>query len=192
MDTENTTPTDIDIDALIDGAQLAERSLPLCLRQDLVARWEELDAQREAASKRAGRDSLAGSGGDAATIALQMEELRTQMAAATVTVVVRALPRPAFQKLLKVHPPRRDDDGKTFDEDADHGVNTSTFWGALLRASWQSPVISKARMAKLLDELLSDRQFEQLANLAMAVNRGDFDIPFSFAASRLLPSSSPE
>jgi len=184
--------TDIDIDALIDEAKPAERSLQLCLRPDLVARYDELAIQFAEADKRRS-NSLAGSGGDAVTIAQQMEDLREEMLTKTVTVVMRALPQPAFQRLTKMHPPRRDDAGNIDPDDAEGpGVNMATFWRALVKACWASPEVSKDRMAKLLDEKLTDRQFEQLANLAFAVNRGDVDIPFSFAASRRLLSSSPE
>ena len=47
-------------------------------------------------------------------------------------------------------------------------------------------------MTTLLDEKLSDRQYNDLANLAWMVNRGDVDVPFSYAASRNRQSSSPE
>lgn len=179
MSTEpnDTTPVEIDIDALIDGAQLAERSMPLCLRPDLVARYEELDVRRARAGGQ-NADSLAGAGGEAAEIRAQMDDLREQMIASTVTVTVRALPRPKFQRLLKMHPVRRDEDGTVNPDDAEFGANTATFWGALLRASWVAPVMSKARLDKLLDELLSDRQFEKLGNLAFAVNRGEVDLNF--------------
>jgi len=186
------TSDEIDIDALIDEAQPAERSMQLCLRPDLAARFDELSTKFAEADQRRS-NSLAGSGGDAVTIAQQMEELREEMATKTVTVVMRAMPQPAFQRLTKMHPPRRDDAGNIDPDDADGpGVNMATFWRALIRACWALPVVSKDRMTKLLDEKLTDRQFEQLANLAWAVNRGDVDIPFLFAASRRLLTSSPE
>jgi hypothetical protein len=92
-----------------------------------------------------------------------------------------------------MHPPRRNDAGEVLPEDAEGvGVNESTFWPPLIRASWAAPAISKERMTRLLDEVLTDRQFEQLAQLAFAVNRGEVDVPFSLAASRRLRNSLPE
>ena len=181
----------VDIEALIDEAQPAERSIPLCLKANLQARYEELET-RLAQTSRATADSLAGGGGEAATIRADMEALRVEMIAGTVTVTMRALPRPKFQSLLKLHPPRQDDAGNIVPEDADGpGVNMATFWRALILACWAAPTVDKARMTRLLDEVLTSRQFERLGQIAFIANRGDVDIPFSLADSDRHPTSSP-
>lgn len=190
MTQTNGAVPDLDIDALIDSAQLAERTLALCLRGDLQARFEELDRAREVADETRG-GSLA-SGTPAREIAEQMEALRVQMRAATITVVLRALPRKKWVALCEQHPPRRDEDGNLLVEDRATGVNNDTFWEPAIRACWVSPVLKPAQMKRLLDEVLSNRQYDLLASTVFAVNNGDVDIPFSPAASRSLQTSSPE
>ena len=181
---------DLDIDAIIDSAQLAERTLALCLRGDLQARFEELEREFEVANEARG-DSLA-SGGRSRELADEMEALRVQMRASTITVVLRAMPRKKWQALCEQHPPRRDDDGNLLVEDRASGVNNDSFWEPAIRACWVSPTLTPARMKRLLDEALSNRQYDLLATTVYAVNNSDVDIPFSPAASRLIQTSEPE
>jgi hypothetical protein len=188
---------DLDIDAIIDAAQLAERTLALCLRGDLQARFEELEREFEAANEARGDSVASGatslaSGGRARELAEEMEALRVQMRASTITVVLRAMPRKKWQALCEQHPPRQDDDGKLLVEDRASGVNNDTFWEPAIRGCWVSPVLTPARMKRLLDEALSNRQYDLLATAVYAVNNSDVDIPFSPAASRLIRSSEPE
>jgi hypothetical protein len=177
----------VDIDTLLDQARPAERGIPLCLRGDLVARYEDLDRQRDEAEQQAKRnaDSLA-SGGQARQLAEQMEALREQMRDSTVTFTLRALPRPKYRALLAAHPPRRGEDGEILPEDRENGLNNDTFWTPLIRACLAAPALTEEQLTRLLDEVLSDRQYEQLAIEALQVCRGEVDIPFSFAASRLM------
>lgn len=191
MSTSNgAVPEELDLDAWIDGAQPAERSIALCLRGDLVARFEELEREFEVANEAPG-DSLA-SGSTAAEIRGQMEALQAQMRASTKTVVLRALvPRKRWQALAEQHPPRRDEEGNVLAEDRRLGVNNDTFWDPAIRACWASPVLTKAQLTKLLD-VLSNNQYDALASLVMLVNQGDVDIPFLPAVSRPSQTSSSE
>lgn len=177
------TVNGVDIDAIIDAATPAERSMTLCLAGDLVVEYEELERRRAEATLAGSGDSLAGSGGAVAEIDVDMDALRPRMLERTITVVMRAMPRKPFNKLVELHPPRRDDDGKVNPED-NVGVNNVTFWEPLIRACWASPTLTKARLTRLLDEVVSDRQYDELAALAWAVNRATVDVPFSSAASR--------
>jgi hypothetical protein len=181
----------VDIDAIIDGARRARRSMDLCLRGDLVAEYEDLDRQREEAQKIDLGDSLA-SGGTTADIVTRMDALRAEMKAGSITVVLEALTRRNFLKLCSLHPVRRDEEGKPEPRDIGLGVNVETVWDPLIRACWVSPTITKARLTRVLDEILSDAQYSALAGLAWEVNRADVDIPFSYAASRNRQHSSPE
>ncbi len=182
------TPGGIDIDALIDAAQPAQRSIALCLRGDLVSAYEELERRLEDADAADSRDSLA-AGGPQAAIVAEMDALREQMKASTITVVMRAMSRKAFRKLADQHPPKRDEEGKPDPDDARAGFNTDTFHEPLIRACWASPVISRARMTVLLDEKLSPNQFQKLSQAAWDVNVDDVDVPFSLAASRVRQNS---
>lgn len=174
--------------AIIDTAKPAEDTLPLCLRGDLVAQFQELDRQRQAEAEKPPVDSLA-AGGRRREIAEAMEALREEMKASTVVFRVRAMPRKKFRELCDAHQPRLAVDGTIHRDDRALGVNQATFWDPLIRACLVEPVLDEPRLAKLLDEVLSDYQFEQLAGAAFAVNRSDVDIPFSSAAFRDLATS---
>lgn len=179
----------VDIEALIAGAQRPERSVSLCLRGDLVAEHEELDRQRAQAQRDDDGSSLA-SGGAAKAIAERMRALEDEMRDSTVTVVLRALTRTAWTKLVDLYPPRKDDEGKVDPRDRLLGVNMSTFWGPLIKACWVTPGLDPKTLDHLLEDTLSFAQYDGLANAAWEVNRGDVDVPFSSAASELLRTSS--
>lgn len=180
----------MNIEELLEQARPAERTIRLCLRGDLQAQWEQLDRDRARAQSEGRSDSLAGS--PAVAIARQMQELSEQMEAATVTFRLRALPRRAYQALVAAHPPRRGPDGKVLPDDAEHDLNTATFWEPLIRATAVEPELTEAQWERLLGEVLSDRQFEQLAIAGLATCRGNVDVPFSSAASSLIQGSGGE
>jgi hypothetical protein len=169
---------------LLAQAKPAEHTIRLCLRGDLQAQFEELDRQRAEAASKTDGDSLAGS--PAVAIARRMEALREEMDAATVTFTVRALSRKRYQALVAAHPPRRDEKGDVLDDDREMGVNQTTFWEPLIRACAVDPELTEDQWRRLLDDVLSDRQYEQLASAALVACRGNVDIPFSFAASELI------
>lgn len=177
----------MNIDDLLAQAKPAERTIRLCLRGDLQAAWEQLDHDRAKAQAEDRSDSLAGS--PATAIARQMQDLAEQMEAATVTFRLRALPRKAYQALVAAHPPRRGPDGGVVADDAEHDLNTATFWEPLIKATTVEPDLTEGHWERLLGEILSDRQFEQLAIAALAACRGNVDIPFSSAASVLIRAS---
>lgn len=175
---------------MIRAAKLPERVVLVCLNLDLQGEFEDAERQLQATQLRP-RESLA-DGGDTAEIAARIEALREQMQASTVPFRLRALTRPAWRALLAAHPPRKDDEGQVDDRDKNIGVDTDTFFEALIRSSVVAPELDEEDWRTLLDERLTDRQFDELANAAWALNRKDVDVPFSFAASRLLRNSSPE
>lgn len=175
---------------LIRAAKLPEKAVPICLHADLVAEVEA--AERELAdAQRHPADSLA-AGGKARQVAERIEALRQQMFDHTVDFRLRALARPAWRALMEGHAPRKDDKGQVDERDKYVGVNVSTFFDALVRASVVEPELDVEDWRLLLDERLTDRQFDQLADAAWSLNRRDVDIPFSLAASRMLQSSGPE
>jgi hypothetical protein len=172
---------------LLAQAKPAERTIRLCLRGDLVAQFEELDRHRAEVAAKVDEGSLAGS--PAVALARQMEQLQEEMRDSTYPFRVRALSRKAYQALVAAHPPRRDAEGEIVDADRQSEVNTDTFYGPLIRACLVDPVLDGTEWSRLIDEVLSDRQFEQLAIAATVVSRGDVDIPFSYGASQTLKIS---
>jgi hypothetical protein len=159
--------------------------VPVFLAGDMVAEYEALERQLVEA-QRATADSLGG--GPAVEIAQRMEDLRAAMAEWQITVTLCALSRLAYRQLLAAHPPRRDESGEVNRFDM-AGFNSETFYPAILRACWSAPTLDEETRTHLLDEVLTDRQFDELAISAVNVNRGAVDIPFSRAASTILRNS---
>lgn len=188
------TPEDI-----IRDAQLPTGSVPICMRADLVAEHERLDRELAQALGRPA-DSLGG--GAAPELAARIQALEADMAESTVEFVMHGLPRRAYNRLREQHPA----EDKTLLFDAD------TFFPALIRACTSSPELSDETWRVLFgdsdeererlraegkgDEVeegkLTDRQFDQLAETALALNRRDVDVPFSRRASRVMQSGEPE
>lgn len=175
-----------DIKALIRDARLPEATVAVCLHADLVAEVEA--AERELAQEQARPRTSLGDGGRAREIAERIEALRRQMMEYTVEFRLRAMTRPQWRAFVAEHPPRKADDGSVDERDKYIGVNTDTFFPALIRRSVVSPELDDEDWRLLLDERLTDRQVDQLADAAWRLNRRDVDVPFSPAASRILSS----
>ncbi len=168
------------------AAKRPETTVPVCLRGDLQADFEQ--AERELAeAERKPADSLAGTG--ARAIAERIEALREEMREYTVEFRFRAKPKHEFRELVDAYPPRRDDEGGIVDGDRAIGVNTETFFDACIRACLVEPELDDEDWATL-DANLSDRQFDELSNAAWGINRREVGVPFSRAASRILSSAS--
>lgn len=177
-----------DIKALLAGAKLPERTVPVCLRGDLVAEHERLERQLEAAERKTS-DSLAGNG--SGEIVEQMDAVEEQMRESTETFTLRALPhrrtprddRPTWHELVQRHPPRREND-EIVEDDQGPGVNTATFYDDLIRLCTVSPKLDDEDW-DFLFAVLSEGQFAELSMAAAVLNRSGVDIPFSRAASRV-------
>lgn len=174
--------------ALLADARLPERSVPVCMRADLVADHEAADRELE---KLTNQPSTKFSGNGSGELRQKILDLEEQMRAATYEFRLRALPKPRFRALVAEHQPRRTADGSVDDRDRALGVNAETFFDALIRASLLDPELSGKQWTELA-EALTDRQYDVLADAAWYLNRGDVDVPFSRAASRLNPSSDSE
>lgn len=172
-----------DIDALIDGAALPQRSVDLCLRGDLQAEWETLD-KALADTQRPGFDSLGGDTPEAEAIAERMETLRDQMAKATVTFTFQAVSGRRWAALLAEHPVPEDGT----DAEKGLGLNLRTFFPTLLIESTVTPDMGKARWDRLIPKL-SDAQWAKLTNAVWMLNRGEVEVPFSRDASRIVRAS---
>jgi uncharacterized small protein (DUF1192 family) len=178
-----------DFRALLKGAKLPERSVPVCLRGDLAADHETAERELEQAQN-SSADSLAGSG--VGELVERIEALQAEMQQHTYDFRLRALPRPEFRALMASHPPRQLDDGGLDQDDASVGWNQATFTDALIRACTVDPLLDDTEWTDLLGSKLTDRQYVDLSNAAWFVNRGEVDVPFSRAASRAKRTSADE
>jgi hypothetical protein len=166
------------------------RTVEICLRGDLVGEIEQLDRELVAAEKvpSTGMED----GARLRELAERIEALREEMAAedANHTFVLHALPGSKYRALKAAHPARTDEDGKTIAEDLIVGANVDTFAEPLLRACCADPVLDDETWA--IVEGLSDRQYDDLVDAALMVNRGLVNVPFSRAASRVMRNTEPE
>lgn len=152
-----------DINDLIEEARLPRKTVAVCLRGDLRARWDELHAQFKAAPAVGG--SLADPSRRSA-LAAELEELRAEMTAHEVSFVFEALPGPEFSALLAAHP------GKGSDT-----VDVETFTPALMAACCIDPKMDAEQAGRLLGKL-SAAAGNLLSDAAWAVNRNAVDVPF--------------
>lgn len=183
------TPKLADPGALIRSAKLPEKEYPVCVDPDLVAEYDRLVEARDAA-REAGVGSL--SGGATAELDEQIAALREEMTAATVVLRLRALPRRRWKELRAEHPPRKGDDGKTLPEDVFVGVHRDEFMAALVREELVEPKLDAETLDLLLDEKLTDAQWNDLTTVAWNLNETKVDVPFSPAVSPSRKNSAPK
>jgi hypothetical protein len=177
-------------------AQRAQRSVKVCLRNDLVADWEAADREltRVQAERLATDSKEAGAG--TAELADKVRALEALMNEQADEWLLRAMPRHQFRALMAAHPPRKGEDGEPVE--GDRVFNRATFFPALIRASVVSPELDDEDWAWLLgddeaeDGVLTDRQFSDLEDAAWFLNRGEVDVPFSLAASQTAQASGGE
>lgn len=187
LTTGNGKAPDVDVKALIRGSRRPERTVPLCLRGDLVAVHEGLERDLAEVIVGPQDDRLTGANVKAKRIGAQIEKLEKQMRDSTLVLRLRALSPSRWAELTAEHPPRKADDGTVNDRDV-IGVNSSTFFDALIRESVVEPVLDDEDWDLLLGEGehgLTEGQHDTLSGAAWTLNKRDVDVPFSRAASRL-------
>jgi hypothetical protein len=104
--------------------------------------------------------------------------LAAQIAEETMSFRFEALGRRSLQKLIDEHPPR---DGKLRDQGL--GFNEDTATAELIRRCLKDPDLPPKDLDELLDEELSDGQYEKLSTAVWSINRRSIDIPLSLTAS---------
>lgn len=170
-----------DVTTLLAAAKLPESTVALCLRGDLAAEFERLEAEM-LATKDTPLDRLVGNP-EATAIAKRMEALREEMAESTVTFRLRAKSRKDFRQFLVTHAPR---EGNA--DDRAMGFNIDTYFDDLVRESIVDPVLSEEQW-EALSEALTANQWMHLQNAAVELNQDEVSVPFSHAASLLLRGS---
>lgn len=181
-----------EIKAIIAGGRRPERVVPVPMRGDLAAECEQLE--RRLAELELGRNqpgaSLAGSL-EATEVAGRMEAIRAEMSESIVEFRLRALPSkrsrnqklPTWDQLKDAHPPREGNK-----KDAESGVDMDAFNEQLLRLSIVDPELDDNDWDNLL-EVLTDGTFTLLIGNCYGVNQSDVEVPFSYAALRILENS---
>jgi hypothetical protein len=180
-----------DFKLLMKQAQPAGRTVPICLRGDLVAELEELELKADEARKSDSKES----GGE---VVERIEALQAEMRTATYLFRLRALTPRKYTALKAKYPPRRD--GDVVDQaDAERGfsmemipelIRVSTFdpeltedeWRELLGDTEAAAAKREAAGEPVEDGKLTNAQSWQLGNAAYELNAMEISVPFSPAA----------
>ncbi|MBB1154001.1 hypothetical protein [Amycolatopsis dendrobii] len=171
----------MDIDALIASATLPEETVPLCLRPDLRKKFEELDGALLIAKTE--RTTMAPTDRER-ELAAAIKALEEEIAEHSIQVRMRALKHTPWVELMAEHPPREDNPA-----DGNFGANIETFLPALIHAQMVEPEMTAKQVDALID-VITNRQYNELANAAWALGSMHRDSPvFSRAASQLTPDS---
>ena len=160
-------------------AKRAGDSLDLCLRGDLTAPYRELERKLATASR---TPPSLGERSEATLIAEQMQALEAKMAAATRNFRLEAMPARTWSDFKLTQPERAKDE-------------TDEAWMArwfgwmcvLVSKSVVEPVVMTPEQVAELCDVLSGGQWDELCERAWALNGKDVAVPFSVAASVLVP-----
>jgi hypothetical protein len=160
----------------------------VCVDPDLVREYEAAVAERDAA--RSGpRDSLA-AGAVPDGLEQRIADLLTQVEANTIPLTFKALSRPEFRALRDAHPPKKDADGNFVRVvDSRLGVDADGFGEPLVRASLVAPELDDDDVTALINEVLTDGQWDDVFTKVWNLNVETVDVPFSPAGSETMPSS---
>lgn len=155
-------------------------SVSLCLRGDLTGPYRDLERQLRTASREA--PSL-GQRSPALVIAEQMQALEAEMRAAEQAFELMAMPSKKWSDYYGTRPERTKDE-------ADEAFKDRWFlWVCeLVARSVTGPVVMTAEQVAELCDVLSGGQWDQLSEAAFELNSGQVAVPFSVAASALIPS----
>lgn len=177
-----TEPEELGFDQLLEQAQLPEDTVDICLRGDLVAKYNTLHQQLVAIpDPQPGSESLAGNS-TKADLQAQIDAAGKQMRRSTKTFQLRALSDRAFSKFRDQHPPRPEDR-----RDMLVGYNRETLGPALVRACLVDPKPSSEQWEKLRD-VLSPGEWSKLDRAVTNLNFSEINVPFSSAASQNPPN----
>ncbi len=161
-----------------DPAYVRVATAKVLLRQDLVARHRELEAELAQAIA---RDASTNDPDRAPDISQQIVDLQAEMDAALVEFRFRNVGKKAWADLLAEHPPTKEqrDQLKT-----DH--NPETFPIAAMAASCTEPAGMTVEAVRRLEAALTDSQFTSLWRACIDANLGGVEVPKSLAAGRIL------
>lgn len=160
------------------AAKPAERSVDVCLRGDLGAEHDRLNAELKRV--RQGITGTLGSQAQEAEIAARLTAIEAEMADEMLTLTVRALNRSAWRELVQKHPAREGNLG-----DRAIGANFQALMDEAIPACTVQPDLDEEDWARL-NEVMSSGDYDRLATAVWEVNREGGDIPKSLLASRVM------
>lgn len=165
------------IDEILQSAKLPTQTLRICLRGDLIAEHQALEAQLKAMGEFT--QSHLAEADPRAPIARAVKELEDRMHESETTFTFQALGRRKYRELLAMHP---GEPGQKF--------NPQTFPRDLIAASCIDPTVTPGDVDRLFD-VLNEGAVEALFMAAYTINEGVTRVPFSDRASKLIQRQEP-
>jgi len=167
-----------------------ETRVQFCLDGDLKAAHEAAEAEFNEARNKSLADARLNS--PVKDLAQKVSDIEAEMKAASVTFLIRGLPRGAWSDLVAAHAPR---EGNTLDKS--YGYNVEALMVEAIPKSIVSVENSAGEVlpfdpAKEWDALadeMTNSQYEDFVLAAMRVNAGRNDVPFSLSAFRMIQDS---
>lgn len=154
-------------------------TVALCLRGDLTAPYRDLERKLQTADR---TTPSIGQRSEAALLAEQMRALELEMAEATTTFTLEAMAAKAWSDYHATLPVK----GK---DETEESLRERFFvWVCeLVARSVTGPVRMTAEQVGQLCDVLSGGQWDELSDAAWGLNGQRVTIPFSAAASALIP-----
>jgi hypothetical protein len=174
----------LNIDEIIAQAQRPEKTIALCLRGDLQARWEDLERQLNAIDRDSSDSDTLGGDSRAADLSAQMADVENEMKAHEVVFKFRGLSSKQYSDVLAQY---TDEDKKSETND---GIDWKSWPTALIAACAVDPVMTVEQAERLADTI-THKQWDSLFACAFAVNRTDVSVPFSLSASAIRARTAP-
>ncbi len=163
-----------DAKTILKNARRRETTYRLCLRGDLIAEHEALEAELARLTSQGGWTASSLSDvSPVVELAAKIEALQAELREQTVTLRFRALRRVDWEALVAAHP------GKTEDEKFD----VESFAAPLVAACLVDPELSPAEFDDLWDDALNHEQRDEVFGAAWAANTEATAVPFSERAS---------
>lgn len=160
---------------------LAEESVEICLRPDLIAAWTEANEQLQALAAQGMKGARVGSKPKAQIeLATRVQELEAEIEANSAVFRFRALPKDQWRALCDNCPPRPNNE-----VDQWLGYNRDAVSDAAVRESLVDPVFDDESWGELT-QVVNGGEWDELRKTANTVNRGVVESPKSALASLIL------
>lgn len=163
--------------------QLRVVAVQVCLKPDLIEKWEELDhnlAAAQDAPATGGRLAGGGAKVDIRKLARELQKLEGEIDEVSPWFRFRALSNEVFQSLCLKNPPRKENQF-----DFLRGYNVDVVSDGLVRICLIDPVFSDEGWAQLM-AVCAPSQWTAMRNAAVEANGGQVAPPKSQQASRVL------
>lgn len=171
----------------VKGAKPAEGTVDVCLRGDLLAEFEALEAQLAAALQDTSGDERKVGNPDARRLAAAIEELRAEMQRSVQTFRLRAFSSGRYTAMMGDYPPAADKE-----QHVALGYNPDAFFPDALRKSIVDPARISDKTWETFLASIGDGDYNKLVAKMQQLNGRAVSIPKSRAALILIQGGGSE